>query len=171
MRDVYYQAVGNPVQYDRLPTTRPAIELVSPTLPGSIRVTRIATLITAACIAVLVLLVTWRPPGWSWLEPFDLAFALPVLAGAVVHAAITRQPSPLWHPLTLAAVAVLALNHRVPGGGHVLLAGAVTGMLTYGLGSMEPMYSPARRSLAKQPNQCVPAGGGNFCCSRGSPPY
>ena len=32
MRDVYYQSAGNPLQADRLPTSRPEIELLA--LPG-----------------------------------------------------------------------------------------------------------------------------------------
>ena len=30
MRDIYYQSVGNPLQFDRLPATRPAIEMLPP---------------------------------------------------------------------------------------------------------------------------------------------
>ena len=32
MRSVYYQSVGNPVQNDRLPSSRPTIQMLAPSL-------------------------------------------------------------------------------------------------------------------------------------------
>lgn len=157
MREVYYQSVGNPVQCDRLPKTRPVLEFTSPPADGAARVRQLLGLVTMASLLVMLMLLTWRPPGWSWLEPFDLALALPVVAISVSYAAFYRRADSLGHPVTLIAVALLAINHRMPWGGQVLLAGGVAGVLTYGLGlhgihihTASPVPRTAAQSIRKQ---------------------
>ena len=77
MRDTYYQSAGNPLQTDRLPTTRPATELVPPTsaaaAANTFNVLGIAALVSAA------LLLLYRAPGFQLLDPYDLLIAVPVV--------------------------------------------------------------------------------------------
>ena len=55
MRDVYYQSVGNPVQTDRLPMTRPATEFA----PGASSPDVWRNLLHVSAIAVITFAVFW----------------------------------------------------------------------------------------------------------------
>lgn len=152
MRDTYYQSVGNPVQLDRLPATRPTIEFRGPLPAHSERWSQIGECFVLCCGVVLLILLTWRPPGWSWLEPFDLMGGLLVLCGGIVHAVTTRRVENLWHPTMLIAIAVLALNHQMPWNGQIILLSLVMGLLTFGLGwhgSSQSLVTPVSRATVK----------------------
>jgi hypothetical protein len=75
MRDAYYQSVGNPLQLDRLPTTRPNLELLPPSAPMAQRWNQTFGSISVAAVVATIGIIFYRPPGITWLEPFDLIFA------------------------------------------------------------------------------------------------
>ncbi|WP_437191140.1 type IV secretory system conjugative DNA transfer family protein [Planctomicrobium sp. SH527] len=152
MRDTYYQSVGNPVQLDRLPATRPTIAFRGPLPSEGERWSQIGEIFVLSCGIVLLILLTWRPPGWSWLEPFDLIGGLLVLCGGIVHAVNTRRAENLWHPVLLIAIAVLTLNHQMPWNGQIVLLSLMMGLLTFGLGwhgSSQFLVTPVSRATVK----------------------
>ena len=67
MRDVYYQSVGNPLQVDRLPDSRPAIEMLPPEAAGQreAQLYQLAVSLSLAAAGALTMLVLYRPTGWS----------------------------------------------------------------------------------------------------------
>jgi len=134
MRDTYYQSVANPVQFDRLPATRPTIEFRGPLPARSERWSQIGEIFLLSGGIVLCILLTWRPPGWSGLEPFDLIGGLLVLCGGIAHAVNTRRVEDLWHPCMVIATAFLSANHQMPWIGQVVLLVFVMGLLTFALG-------------------------------------
>ena len=134
MRDTYYQSVGNPLQLDRLPATRPETEMLPPALTLAACLSQVATTLAAAAATALVILVFYRSPGVTWLEPYDLIFALPVVLGGLGFWAITAQVRWLLHPLFLVGVALLCLNHRTPWGVQVIAVSCALGLLVYSFG-------------------------------------
>jgi hypothetical protein len=64
MRDIYYQSVGNPVQTDRLPVTRPSTEFA----PGASTAYAGRILLQVSGIAMIigaVVLLVYRAPGYA----------------------------------------------------------------------------------------------------------
>ncbi len=90
MRNVYYQSVGNPLQADRLPATRPTIEFATEAPECSawmsvLQVSGIATIIGA------VMLLVYRAPGFAILDPYDLLIAVPVIVTGLWRSALRRK--------------------------------------------------------------------------------
>ena len=68
MRNLYYQSVDNPVQIDRLPTTRPEVTLLA---PSPSRVERLDVMLGLALIAAAVVSLADQGPIESrcaWLQ-------------------------------------------------------------------------------------------------------
>ena len=80
MRNVYYQSVGNPLQLDRLPATRPETEMLPPRVALGTQFSQLAVSLLSIAGAVLVTFLLCWPPGLVWLEPYDLIFAGPAVA-------------------------------------------------------------------------------------------
>ena len=152
MRDAYYQSVGNPVQVDRLPATRPDIELLAPSLHPIARLHEILGFVLMAAAAVVAVYVFCGPHGVSWLEPFDLVFAWPTVIVAIGGSILLgRIPWSFYVPF-LSAVGLLALNHRTSWGREVILVSSVTGVLVYAFGrhwTTVCVTSPVSRSDAQ----------------------
>lgn len=134
MRDTYYQSVGNPVQRNLLPATRPDTEMLPPSSPLQACITHAATTLATAAAVALAVLVFYRSPGLTWLEPYDLVFAIPVVAGGLCFWSITAQAHWLLHPLFLLGVVLLLLNHHVAWGYQVLIASCAVSLLVYSFG-------------------------------------
>jgi hypothetical protein len=155
MRDVYYQAVGNPVQVDRLPLTRPATQFLPPSLKRADVIISVGywfAVITLAAAAALIMLFI-QPRGIGWLEPFDLAFAWPVIIGGIVVWSLTAQPAWIANPVFLAAVVLACLNRRTPWQGQVALIAFVTGVWVYLFGrhwTIVSTTSPVPRTSADE---------------------
>lgn len=134
MRDVYYQSVGNPIQVDRLPHTRPDIELLAPGLSPVAMLQAMLSFVLIAAAAVVGVYVFSGRHGVAWLEPFDLLFAWPTIivcvGGSIL---IGRIPWSFSGPF-MAAVGLLALNHRTSWGREVILVSGVVGVLIYAFG-------------------------------------
>jgi hypothetical protein len=134
MRDVYYQSVGNPLQADRLPLTRPTIELVPAVAlrnPGT-------TLLQAAGVSVIistVILFLYQAPGFSFLDPYDLLLSIPVIMTGLSVSLLERDLKHIFHPCVLVAIGVACLNHRIPSGIHVLVVAVGAGLLVYQFGT------------------------------------
>jgi hypothetical protein len=135
MRDVYYQSPGNPIQVDRLPKSRPEIEMPPPLKPLGARLAEVArTLITAIAVAVGAVLL-YRLAGPSWLEPYDLLFAGLVILAAFIHTLVKGLQGWVCHPLVLLAILLLCLNARIPWIVQCLLLSASMGAFVYFFGS------------------------------------
>ena len=83
MRDIYYQSVGNPVQTDRLPATRPSTEFA----PGASTAYAGRILLPVSGIAMIigaVVLLVYRAPGYAWFDPYDLLVAVQVATQEVI---------------------------------------------------------------------------------------
>ena len=134
MRDIYYQPVGNPLQLDRLPATQPTMQSLPPAAdPGQTFSQATGPFVVAAGLA-LAALVLYRPPGLSWLEPYDLLLAVPTVFWGLGAATFLGHTRWLLHPCFLAAVGLLALNHRMPWPGLVLILSTALGLLAYSFG-------------------------------------
>lgn len=152
MRDVYYQSVGNPLQTARLPISRPEIELLPPLPALGVRFGQAASCVSLAAVSAVVVMILFRPPGWSWLEPYDLLFAVPVLLVGSASAAYRRRLRPLLHPLCLAAAALLCLNQRLPWTGRVAVVALVLAVFVYAFGRHAGVLltaSPVARDAAE----------------------
>ena len=106
MRDVYYQSVGNPLQTDRLPVTRPATEFA----PGASTPDAWRSLLQVAGIAVIigaVVLLIYRAPGFAWFDPYDLLVAVPVILIGVSISVLKQTLEYAHHPAVLLAVGVV----------------------------------------------------------------
>lgn len=134
MRDSYYQSVGNPVQLDRLPETRPRLELLSPPSTRSATAFRVASVLSGMAAAAMVALLMLRPSGIDWLEPFDLAYALPVLLMGIGHAWHTQRLASLLHPAVLCALVLVAASEHTPWPIQAGLFSAVMALLISTLG-------------------------------------
>ena len=151
MRDTYYQSVGNPLQLDRLPTTRPETEMLPPPLARHLAFSQVMTTALTAVGAGIAVLLLYRYPGVTWLEPYDLIFAGPAFVAGLAAWSITGQVRWLLHPITLLAAALLCLNHRIPWGLQVLAVSAASGLLVYAFGrhwTTVCTASPTARSTA-----------------------
>jgi len=151
MRDTYHQSVGNPLQSQRLPLSRPDIELLPPLASFQIRSRQAAWCLSVAAVAGIIVMIFSRPPGWSWLEPYDLLFALPTLLTGIVCALHRQRLQPLLHPLCLVAVALVCLNQRLPWSGRVVVVSLVLAAFIYAFGRHTTSLltaSPVSRDIA-----------------------
>lgn len=151
MRDVYYQSAGNPVQLDRLPATRPDLEMPSPLLPFRRLLARISHQYFAATIVTFAVLIFYRAPGWTFLEPFDLLAGVAAISIGVAVTVISGDHRSLLHPLFFGGIGLLCLNQRMPWWGQVLLAALSVGVLTFSFGwhwSVVSTASPLPRLIA-----------------------
>ena len=133
MRDVYYQSVGNPLQTDRLPVTRPSIEFA----PGASTTTAGRNLFQVSGIAMIisaVVLLVYRAPGFGWFHPYDLLVAVPVMLTGLSIAVKQQRVEHMHHPAMLLAMGVVCLNHRVPWALQVLIIAVGSGLLVYQFG-------------------------------------
>ena len=112
MRDIYYAAVGNPVQGHRLPNTRPTIELapMASTPGASVSLFHIPNVAALVGTAVLLLYYPLRTP---WLHPYDLIICFPVIMIALGLSYTKKSLAVATHPFALLAIGVVCLNHRV----------------------------------------------------------
>lgn len=134
MRDAYYQSVGNPLQLDRLPNTRPTLELLPPSAPMAQRWGQTFGSLFIAAIVTTAALVIYQPPGITWLEPFDLIFAWPTVIGGLAMAFYSRQLRWLVNPVFLTALVLAFVNHRTPWLAQVLIAAMTLGLLVFAYG-------------------------------------
>ncbi|MDX1967117.1 MAG: TraM recognition domain-containing protein [Planctomycetaceae bacterium] len=134
MRDAYYQSVGNPVQLDRLPGTRPGLELLPLPLARTEALRQVALALSGmGALATLTLLLD-RPTGIDWLEPYDWAFAIPTLVIGIALACHHQRLDPLLHPAVLFALVLVTINHRTPWTAQAGLFAGVAALLVYSLG-------------------------------------
>ena len=148
MRDVYYQSTGNPIQVDRLPGSRPATEL----LPFGNLIDAGKTICTILAIAITLgglLLLLYRAPGFSVLNPYDLLLAIPVILVGVSIGLYQQSLAPVLHPVMLLALSILSLNHQVPQVVQALSTAAVLGALAYQVGR----HAVAIRTVPPMPRQ------------------
>lgn len=153
MREVYYQSVGNPVQFDRLPATRPDTEMLSPSLSLYERAARVVRLHTVATLVAFGTLITYHAPGWTWLEPFDLIVSAASLVVGIAFAIVYRDLRRLLHPVVLVGLGLLCLNRRMPWEGHVAIAALTMGGLTFAYGChwvSISTASPMSRTVAEE---------------------
>lgn len=157
MRDTYYQSVGNPLQLDRLPPTRPETEMLSPPLVFSAQLAEVATTLLLAGVAGVCVLAIYRIPGIAWLEPYDWLFAAPICAAGVIVFSATGQLQWLLHPLWLLACTLLVVNHRTPWELQVAVISAVGSLFVYAFGrhwiavcTATPMSRRSSQSLRAQ---------------------
>jgi hypothetical protein len=133
MRDIYYQSVGNPVQTDRLPVTRPSTEFA----PGASTAYAGRILLQVSGIAMIigaVVLLVYRAPGFAWFDPYDLLVAVPVILTGLAIALIQQRLEHVHHPFVLLAVGIVCLNHRVPWAVQALIIAVGSGLLVYQFG-------------------------------------
>ena len=134
MRDTFYQSVGNPIQYDRLPKTQPAMNFLSPNLKLPVMAAQVATSLAVAAGFGLAAMILHHAIGVTWLEPFDLLFAIPVIIAGIVIAVFAKQIRWLLHPVFLAGIGILCLNHRTPWLIHVASASGIFALMVYAIG-------------------------------------
>ena len=143
MRDIYYQPVGNPLQPDRLPVTRPTIEFA----PGTSSADAWRNLLQVSGIAVIIgaiVLLIYRAPGFGWFHPYDLLVAITVILIGLSVAVSQRRLEHAHHPAVLVAVGVVCLNHRVPWALQAMLMAAGSGLLVYQFGKHSVAMLTAR---------------------------
>ena len=134
MRDTYYQSVDNPLQLDRLPTTRPEMEMLPPAVATTVTLSEVAAIFLTAAAAAITALVMYRCPGLPWLEPYDLIFASPTVVVGLGVCFITRHVRWFLHPLLLVAILLIFVNHRMPWGLQVVVISGTMGLLVYVFG-------------------------------------
>lgn len=133
MRDVYYQSVGNPLQIDRLPKSRPTIEFA----PGATLSVALMSLLQVSGISVIIgglILLLHRSPLLGLFDPYDLLIAGSVILAGVSFGLLKQDLNHTLHPAVLIAVGVVCLNQRVPWALQALLMAACSGVLVYQFG-------------------------------------
>ncbi len=134
MRSIYYQSVGNPVQTDRLPRSRPTLQMLAPSLTLEEKINSLLGFAMLSATMVIGVYAFLPKQGLAWLEPFDLIFALPTIAISVLLWAFTARFKWLNHGPFLLAIGLLALSRNASWGTEVLLLSIVLGILTYAFG-------------------------------------
>lgn len=133
MRDIYYQSVGNPLQTDRLPATRPTIEFA----PHPSSINAALSVLQVSGVALIIgasMLLLYRAPGFAILDPYDLLVVVPVIVTGLAISITTRSLKHILHPAVLLAVGIVSLNHRVPWGLKALVMAISSGLLIYQFG-------------------------------------
>lgn len=151
MRDIYYQSVGNPLQLDRLPKTQPSIEMLPPAPSGAKTLSQAISHCSKAIVIGLMVFVFYRSPGISWLEPYDLLFAIPTFFAGLIAVAYTGSARWLLHPVFHIAAVLLFLNYRTPWPFQILMVSGATALWVYCLGRHWTTIctaSPMNRSAA-----------------------
>jgi len=133
MRDVYYQSVGNPLQHDRLPVTRPVTQFLSranalDTGMFIVQVPGIGLIIGA------VTMLIYQAPGFTLFDPYDLLLAVPVILIGLSLSVWKNTLDHVLHPAVLLAVGVTCLNHRVPWAVQILFIAMLAGALVFQFG-------------------------------------
>ena len=163
MRDIYYQSVGNPLQLDRLPATRPAIEMLPPAASATAILSQVSAAFMAITGAALITLIVYRPPGLPWLEPYDFLLGIPILLAGIAACLVTARMEWLLHPVFLAA---LDLRRRQPT--HSLEPsscchfGQRSGFWCIPLAGIGSSYARPAQLRVKQRPRHVPFGGGSL---------
>lgn len=134
MRDTFYQSVGNPVQMDRLPETQPELKFLSPAPKLPVMAAQIATSLAIAVGFGLAAMIFHHATGVTWLEPYDLIFAIPAIVAGLAIAASTGNIRWLLHPVFLAGIGLLCLNHRTPWMVHIAMASGILALMVYAIG-------------------------------------
>ena len=152
MRDSYYQSAGNPIQRDRLPVTRPGLELLPLPLARMESVRQVTLALSGMAALTILTLLLYRPTGLDWLEPYDLAYALPTLTVGIGLAASRRQLDWLLHPAVLIAVVLITINPRTPWLVQAGLFSAIAALVVYSFGLHGLAFqttAPVPRALAQ----------------------
>ncbi len=153
MRDVYYQSPGNPVQADRLPETLPELRLLPREAePDSHLGKAVYGLILSGVFSIVPLLF-YRMTGWSWLEPYDLIYSLPVIVYFLACWISTQEARHLLHPAFLMAVLLVFVHHRTPWVVQIAIVAVSLGLFVYAFGrhwSVVSTASPLPRTIAEQ---------------------
>ncbi len=153
MRDVYYQSVENPVQVDRLPHTIPELRILPRNAEQNGSFLKAVQGLLLSGIFVVIPLIVYRAPGWSWLEPYDLLYSLPVM---IYYLAIwwhTPEVRRLLHPAFLTALILVFVNHRTPWVVQILIVVFGLGVFIYAFGrhwSVVCTASPMPRDVARR---------------------
>ena len=134
MRDIYYQSQGNPIQIDRLPSSKPKIEFAPKTcsVKESLK-TQLLTISFMLAANTLVLLVI-PPDGLQFLEPFDLIFVISILLYSIGTAVYYERWTVLTQPLFLVAIVVLVAQHRTLWLTQTVISSGIYGLLIYSFG-------------------------------------
>jgi len=152
MRDVYYQSCGNPVQPDRLPESQPELNLLPRAAESDGHQGHGLKGLLLCGATSLIPLLSYRPPGWSWLEPYDLIVAIPLLVYFVATWLQTRDLRRLLHPAFLVAVLLVFVHHRTPWMVQIAIVASGIGLFVYAYGrhwSVVCTASPLPRDLAE----------------------
>lgn len=131
MRDIYYQSVGNPLQLDRLPTTRPAIEMLPPAPPTTTTLSQMSSVFLVSTSVALLTLIVYRPPGLAWLEPYDFLLGIPILLAGITVSMLTLRVQWLFHPVFLAALGCVVVNRHIPWCLQIVTIATTVGFLVY----------------------------------------
>jgi hypothetical protein len=159
MREVYYQAVGNPVQHDRLPATRPATQFLPPSLklPELLATVGVSLMLITVVATTALILSLLQPNGIGWLEPFDLVFAWPVTVGGIVAWLFTSRLKWIVNPIFLAALVLVCLNRRTPWHFQVAVIAFIAGVWVYSFGrhwTIVSTTSPVPRDAGDEFQRC-----------------
>ena len=156
MRDVYHQSVDNPIQLDRLPTSRPEICMLgAPASPGALRDLLTAFYLLCAS-AVIIVYMFIGPAGLSWFEPLDIVAAVPTIVFSVVIWIWTNNLKWLFTLPCLASIGLLAVSRKMDWGTEVLVTSSVIALYIYAYGrhwTQASVSSPVSRLAANQFNQ------------------
>jgi len=133
MRDVYYQSVGNPLQNDRLPVTRPVTQFLS--RANALDTGMFIVQVPGICLILgAVTMLMYQAPGFSLFDPYDLLLAVPVILIGLSLSVWKNTLDHVLHPAVLLAVGVTCLNHRVPWAVQILFIAMLAGALVFQFG-------------------------------------
>ena len=133
MRDVYYQSVGNPLQHDRLPVTRPVTQFLS--RANALDTGMFIVHVPGICLIIgAVTMLIYQAPGFALFDPYDLLLAVPVILIGLSLSVLKNTLDHVLHPAVLLAVGVTCLNHRVPWGMQILFIAMLAGALVFQFG-------------------------------------
>ena len=134
MRSVYYQSVGNPVQNDRLPRSRPTMQMLAPSLTLEEKINSMLGFALLAAALIISVYAFLADQGVAWLEPYDLIFAIPTIAVSLLLWATTVRFKWLSHGPFLFAIGLFAVNRNTSWATEVVLVSFLLGILTYAFG-------------------------------------
>lgn len=126
MRDIYYQPVGNTIQMDLLPETRPTLELVTRQSPKAERIARTFLSLLVVLTLPWAVRLVYRLPGIQILEPYDWYVSIPVMVWYFTQSIRQQDFRKLSSPFFLAVFVLVCMNHRLPGMAQIAM---ISGML------------------------------------------